>query len=151
MWLTVISIVLLAAVTYSDFKKRAISLLLLIALTITILFNYLKFDFPQIFYYLINAVVLIMQIGIMSIWFKYKNKDKSFFKEAFGWGDVWLLGIGVVIFEPIWFVWFLLITAVASLLTGLVLRQHNKNKEVTIPLAGVASVVIIAHNVYKLL
>ena len=143
----VLSCVLLTAITWFDFKDRFIPLFLLLGEVVVGAFYFHRLHLPNYWLYVgLNGLLAVIQIGMVATWLKIRRKGISFFKDAFGWGDVLMILIATLFFSPLHFVWFLLVAAFVSLIYGAVMRMVQKEKEVLIPLAGVmAGLLVMVH------
>ncbi len=150
MSLHIIIICLLLWVAFFDFKDRSIPVLLLVALSILAIIHLYTASQFNILYFGINACLLGIQILLMVAWFWWRKKGQSFFKEAFGLGDVWILFISAVFFEPLTFVWFIVIASLVSLITGIILKFLKTEAYQFIPLAAIVSVIISIHLIFNL-
>ena len=149
-WLESTSLLLLFIVAFFDFKDRSIPVLLLIILSIIILINKFFSQPIEYYYVLINIVILAIQLVLMMGWLKWRKREVNFFKEAFGWGDVWMLAITTIYFTPYNFVWFVFVSAFVSLIYAFIFKAIKKSEDgFLIPFAGIVSLLLISWEVYQ--
>ncbi len=150
MWLEFLCWILLLSVSFFDFKDRSIPLIIFVLLT---LFSVAQQLYSTTYWQLfilntgINLALFIIQLTVVYLWFKYKKKFSRFFNKAFGWGDVWILMIATLYFEPIRFIWFIIAAGISSIIYTLVCQYFKLNKYTLIPFAGIASILIMIYQV----
>lgn len=139
--LPIISIVILSIITWFDFKDKSIPIVLLISETLIIFFYFISLDIPGYFpIVLINLILIVINIGLLYLWFKLRYNITTFFDKIIGWGDIFLFGIAALIFETMTFLAFIVISAFLGCIYGISLRwYYHKKKQSTIfiPLAGI--------------
>ncbi len=89
----------------------------------------------------------MLQLTLVYLWFKYKKNMSHFFNKALGWGDVWLLLIATLCFEPFLFIWFIITSGISSIIYALVGQYFKLNRFTLIPFAGIASLLIFIYQV----
>lgn len=119
---------------WEDFRSRTIGLWLFIAWAILLLIFQ---ELLPINYLAINAILLLVQIGVMVLYGLWKNKGKRVGLGSFiGAGDLIFMALAVFYFHPLIFQ----LTLIAALLLSLVYGVVSKAK--TQPLAGVYALVM---------
>lgn len=136
-----------SAIIYQDFKKRRISVVLIILFAGFAFWKYISLvSFTQLLQNsLFCLLYLFLCFFILKLYFIIKSKTKlKIIDVMIGWGDIVLLFIVGCFIEPEYLVFFFTSVFVLSLIIVL-LFQSKKN---TIPLAGY---LLIAYNLYLLL
>lgn len=152
MWFSITIIVLLTGVAWFDFKDRSIPVLLLLGLLGLCLFQLLSQKDTGVFFNLgINWIILLINIGLLIVWFKIRKKDLSFFKDVFGWGDFLMLVLASFFFTPVYYILFLLGASITGLSVGLLIKLLFDNAKQGIPFAGVIAIILIATHICNVL
>jgi hypothetical protein len=142
----IISAVLLLSIAWNDFRDRSIPLFLLLA---EIGISFVYFYRQEIFGYFqmlgLNLLFNGVQIGIVALWMRIKRGKLSFYREAFGLGDVLMMLIAAFFFSPVYYVLFVMISAFVSLLfAGIVKLFFDREQVVLVPLAGIMAILLFA-------
>ncbi|GEM_PF-5501636 len=118
-----------------DSKQRALSLWLLVTISVTgVLWSYNNYGVLYLPEYIINILFLLfMFAGITIFWRVKRGKDSNLLKQAFGGADIWMIILLAVMLPPVMFVLNVIISSATSLLLAVIFRWK------TIPLAGVMS------------
>ena len=119
---------------WEDFRSRTIGLWLFIAWAILLLAfqGLLPID-----YLVINATLLLVQVGVMVLYGLWKNKGKRIGLGYFiGAGDLIFMALAVFYFHPLVFQATLIVALILSLVYGVI------SKAKTQPLAGVYALVM---------
>ena len=142
--LAILSALLLLLVAWFDFKDRSVPVILIIIEVIVLL---IYFTMHKVYGYYcfvgVNLLIGALQVGIVALWLKIKKKELSFFKDAFGWGDVLMMGMGAFFFTPIYYVLFVLVATLISLVYAGVTKLFFGNLyPVLIPMAGLMALLL---------
>jgi len=165
--LGLLSAVFLLLIAWFDFKDRSIPVVLLVVETGIVIIYFSLNNFPNYILWIgLNFLLGFFQVGMIAFGLRIKKKELSFFKEAFGWGDVFMMGIGAFFFIPIFYVMFVLLSTLFSLVYTWITRLLVKNNHsVFIPLAGIMAIILFivqiiyfeeiiflqVHNIYNFL
>lgn len=143
----IISLVLvLIYIFYQDIKYRAVSwhlfpIVLVISIAITV--HYISLEL-LVKYSLINVGVILFQITCLTVYFSLRlNKFTDITKTHLGWGDILFFICISPLFSPVNFIVFLFTSTFIALLVMLVIKFFSGNKPVTIPLAGILSLILV--------
>jgi hypothetical protein len=119
---------------WEDFRSRTIGLWLFIVWAVLLLIFQ---DLLPLDHLLINATLLLVQIGVMALYGLWKNKGGRVGLGALiGTGDLLFMALSVFYFHPLDFQLTLITALILSLVYGLV------SKAKTQPLAGVYALVM---------
>lgn len=141
---SIVIILSLAGIAWYDFKDRTFPVILLfVAFAAKLLcFFVLNKGFGSISV-IFNLLMLILNIGLLILWFRIRHPQLKFFKEIFGWGDLLLLVLAALFFNPIAFQAFILGSAIVGLVIGIYIKHKKGNLNAGIPLAGVMAGILI--------
>lgn len=144
--LNILILLLLALITYQDFRYRAISWL-----TIPLLFAAFAADFiltadfrlfMQAFFF--NIGFIIFQLFAVTAYFSLKHRAfTNIVSKYIGWGDILFFAVAAAAFSPANFIVFYLSGIIFSLLTALVFRMLKRTLQAEIPLAGVMALLLL--------
>ncbi len=144
MWFSITIVVLLSGVAWFDFKDRSIPVLLLVGLIGICLIRLLsQVNIYAFFEIGINWIILLINISLLVIWFKIRNKELSFFKDIFGWGDLLMLVLATLFFSPVFYILFLLGASITGLIVGFLIKLFFEQSKQGIPYAGVIAMILI--------
>lgn len=146
-----VSLVLLGCMSWQDFKARMISVWLLPAIGIAVLFgewNVLSAN-AMLTNGLFNAVLLAIQLLLLKFFVHVRyGKKETLLDKQIGWGDIILLLSITPVFHPLNFCLFITGSAICALLFHIGVRMFRSSALQEIPLAGVQGVLLL---VYELL
>jgi hypothetical protein len=102
----------------------------------------------------LNFLMIIIQIGVLYVYFKCIRKIDNLFANAFGLGDLLMLFCFACAFPFAGFILFCLITFLISIILVLLVRLLKKDIAASVPLAGIQagiySVLLLINYVYAL-
>ena len=127
-------LITLIVITYQDFKHRAVWWFifpLAFAIQVYLGTQYLPLQL-QLLYGGLNAMLLLLQLTLLSLYFRVFKKQASLINIGLGLGDVLFLVVLAVAFSPINFILF----EISTLILALLLSPVLKNKKL-VPLAGI--------------
>lgn len=128
----------LAWITYQDIKERHVFVFLFPLITVLLGFLHYTEVSKSNFVYAIGINFIMIAIIFLCSFLYAKLKMKvSFFKEAFGLGDLLFFVAFAIAFPTITFVIMFVFSLLFSLIMGIITKQ--KSKDQTIPLAGYMS------------
>lgn len=146
LFLKISIILVLAFISFQDFKDRAVYWFLfpiLIALFISekiALLNY-RIVFTDAF---ILTGFLLVQLFFLWLYFTIKAKRAvNITNGLLGWGDILFLFVTCFYFSPVSYIAFYILALIISICFAFLCRFIYKNVEVTIPLAGIQSLLLI--------
>lgn len=130
----------LLVMIYQDIKERAVWWFLFPVLLISAGYLHLSNSIQEMFIIesLLNVLILSCILSISFLYVRLKMKV-SFFKSAFGIGDLFFFLILTVAFPTVAFI----VILVFSLIFSLVLHLFVSKKEQTVPLAGYSALFLI--------
>jgi len=125
----------LASITWQDFKYRAVYWFLFPLLMM--LFIVKNGYSGQISYHenLINLGIVALQISILHTYYYMRHGDWILYQTYLGWGDVLFFVALALLFPPLTFLAFQLISLILTLAWFVLFKRYLANKE-GIPLAG---------------
>lgn len=138
--LTLLSIVLLGGIAWSDFKHREIPVVILsVEAMIGLCFHFMEESLASFLLIFVNVLLTLTIIGLLYLWFRWRYGDMPFFDKVFGWGDVFLLGIASLFFNPLFFLYFIVLSAFVGSLFGIphLIKKGESQQTRLIPLAGI--------------
>ena len=138
-------VIVLLTIFWQDLRERAVSWVLFPLLTVLFIFYnsyYLNLDL-QIRHFLMTFVFLFIQGGLLFLYFSFKDrKVVNVFKDRLGLGDVLFLLSTCFLFSLPNFIIFYMGSLVVILLIWIIILNFKNNREVTIPLAGLQSIIL---------
>lgn len=148
-WLLVISSCLvLGLIAWFDFKYRYIPVVLLIIEPLLV-FSYYNWvsEIPLYTTFIsVNIALILLNISILFVWFRWFRDYNSFFDNVLGWGDVIMFMIAALFFSPLNYLLFIVISGLAGgivhFLPTLKIRAKGDNSAL-IPLAGIMATLLI--------
>lgn len=132
--------IILALITYYDFKFKALPLyILVIAVVFGVFFSIIKNGLHfTLLYAVANAMLICVQLVVTSLYFSIKNrKFTNIFNTYLGIGDGIFFLVIIFIFSPVNFILFIVLSAFLTL----IFYARSKNK-VQIPFAGCLSMLL---------
>lgn len=144
-WLSIIFALIL--IVYEDFSHRYIRFYWLIVILLSWIylyyFNHLDINYQDIF---TNLAILGFQFLFLNVYFSIKAKKWiCITREYLGWGDILFLLTICLFFTPIEFLFFYVVTLIATLITSLIIRYIKKDSFQTIPLAGFFAIAMLIY------
>lgn len=141
----IIFCILLAVVSYQDFKDRAIDWflpILLIGNALLLHFQLLSgFQWTYIF---ANLAIVFIQLFVLFIYFSIKSGNiTNIVNRQLGLGDILFFIPLAALFSPLHFIAFFVVSLMLTLLSVVLLRFIKKIDNTRIPLAGAMSLVLI--------
>ncbi len=131
----IVTLALLVAIVYQDFKERLVSAYLLVALAVVL--GLLSLQYVQVqqwvYHVAINMAFILLQGLILVLYFRFVRGVKDL-GALMGLGDIIFIGAMALFFAPVPFILFYLISLVVTLMGALIMALPKQNK--TIPLAG---------------
>ncbi|MBI9034072.1 MAG: hypothetical protein JEZ03_06355 [Bacteroidales bacterium] len=138
---------LLGVLVYQDFSSRHIGAIPLLSLAVCIIVKSIELLGVQsaIIAIAINMLILAMQLGLLWLFFKIKDRksEVSFLDGMIGKGDVLFFLMFVFSFNSLGFVVVFTSSLIFSLMMYLLLRNSFFNKLKGIPLAGLQALFLI--------
>jgi hypothetical protein len=145
MWLLYIFFAgMLAVVTIQDFRFRAVSWILFPLLYVSVACIAVPGAgvYPWLHFSGINLLLIAVQGLMLFAWFSLKNrKVVNLTKAHLGWGDILFIAVPAMLFSPLHFLFYYILSLVVALLCGLwILRKEYAER--SIPLAGIQAAVL---------
>ncbi len=138
-------IILLVVIIFQDMKYRAVYWLLFpLLFACNTIITYLTAD-KQVLQlnFVVNLGIIISHMLILTLYFSVKTKGLvNIINNYIGLGDMLMLIACTVIFSPLAYIIFILISLIFSLLFALLSTKTGTEKK-TIPLAGIMSTVFL--------
>jgi len=141
-------IVILASITWQDFKYRAVYWILLPLLMLLFILKGVFNNTFSIYDSLINLFMIALQIIVLHIYIYMKSGAWLLHKYYLGWGDVLFFIALTFLFSPITFMAFQLISLI-SILLWFILFNKFLTRQKLIPLAGCQSFILILLITYE--
>jgi len=144
--LKIISIILLFVITFQDFRFRAVSWYIFPALLgLYIADNYLSNGLTTgTVFFFTNLLIILIQLAGVFLYFILKNWGKrAQITNYLGLGDVLFFIVLAAAFSPFGFILFIVIALLSAILWYALRMVMKKDKEITIPLAGIMSGLLI--------
>lgn len=129
---------------YQDFKDRLVYVVLFpVSFLLCGVFSFVELSVSVFLkHFLINLGLILLNFLLLTLYFSIKNKKIiSIINQQFGLGDLLFLFVLAAVFSPFDFVLFLIISSFASLIFVLTVKAF-KNKTVSVPFAGIQSVLL---------
>lgn len=141
----IIFCILLAVVSYQDFKDRAIDWFLPIFLIgNALLLHFRLLSGLQWTYILGNLTIICIQLFVLCIYFSIKSGNiTNIVNRQLGLGDILFFLPITILFSPLHFIAFFVVSLIVTLLSAVLLRFIKKIDNTSIPLAGAMSLVLI--------
>ncbi|PCJ87270.1 MAG: hypothetical protein COA57_04890 [Flavobacteriales bacterium] len=119
-------------------KHRTIWWVLLPTLFAVLFFRGLQVtDFQTLWQsFLLNLSFIVIQLLAVTVWFSLKNRALvNITKNHLGWGDILFFAVSALVFSPVNFLLFYIIS-LTLILTGFLLYKAFRPQAKQIPLAG---------------
>lgn len=147
----IIIITFLLILAYQDFRYKAVSWILLAGIILPVIFKALySIDASDLaINFMINLLFITIQLTLLTFYFSVKSKRITYIINYYiGIGDVLMLILLCLVFSPVNFILFTIISMLLILiLFGI--RTLLGNKEKLIPLAGCLSFFLVCILVAK--
>lgn len=143
----ILLILVLIVTARQDFRARAISWFLIPSLLILTIIQKIYAGNMELLwrFFLLNNLFLIIQLGLVWIYFSLKNKKLvNIIDTQIGLGDILFFMAIAGLFSPLNFIVFYLVSLLLSLFSTIVIKLWKKPEEFSIPLAGYFSLFLIA-------
>lgn len=146
MWL-LLHLSALAGIAWFDFKARLIPLILyIVAFILAGIHLYQNlWQWPMV---VVNMGIGLLQVALVALWLKLRNRQLDFFNDVFGWGDVLMIMILAFYLMPMPYLLFIIVSCLLSVVFALMARWRTKQEGLTIPLAGIMAVLLILYQGY---
>lgn len=143
-WL-VLSLIYITAgvIIYQDISSRAVTwimfpILALLGITYTLI---VEIPVSQLITNSsLNIGFLLLQIGLLYIYFRIRKSNTSLINEKMGWGDIFFLLACCFFFSPLFYILFYISSLFFSLIAFIVFRKKLQS----IPLAGLQAIFLLA-------
>lgn len=135
MWISILTIGILAIMAFEDFKYRGITWFTFPILIILGMLHVIRSPFINFQSVLVNGLFVASQLLFLVLFFRIKHKKWRLFQEAFGVGDALMLVSLALFFDSVEFLVFIILSymLILSLTVVALIRKNSHN---TIPLAG---------------
>jgi hypothetical protein len=90
-----------------------------------------------------NLGFLIVQFGLLKVYFLVRRRGGAVIDRMIGWGDILFLLATVFFFSPVNFISFYVYSLLISLLVSLIWMAFRPSVSKAIPLAGLQSLVLL--------
>ena len=151
-WISLISLLFLLLIVFSDFKTRQIPIICLIGETIASLclgFNLIGMSLLRST--MTNFGIIGFQFLVLCVWFKTKRgKLDNTLWSKFGKGDLFMLAISAINFSALNYLLFTMLVSVTSIIAWLGVSFIHRNKDQTIPFAGFLALGLIILRIFLL-
>lgn len=135
----ILSMLLIGAMSWQDFRTRSITAWLLPAIGLCFLLGEISvLSIDQLLENAkVNYVLLVLQFGVLWLWLCLRSRVfVNIINTHIGLGDVLLLFCLAPAFSPINFILFYTVGAVVAMIAHLIVRRRHNDTENKIALAG---------------
>ena len=148
---TIVTLLLLGALAFQDFRERKISWFLLPLLFFSLVFSAVNaLPVKELaFYFSVNFSFILLQVAVLTIYFSIRKKKITHIANHYiGMGDLLFFVVICAAFSPVNFIIFYCASLVVSLLSILLFYLIARRQIKEIPLAGIFSVVLMLLLIY---
>ncbi|MBR8534950.1 prepilin peptidase [Carboxylicivirga sediminis] len=146
MWL-LLHLGALAGIAWFDFKSRLIPLVLYMAAFVLAGIHLYQnlWQWPMV---VVNVGIGLLQIAMVALWLKVRNRRLDFFNDAFGWGDVLMMLLLAFYLMPLQYLFFIIVSCLLSTAFAIIIKRRTGEEGLTIPLAGIMAVLLMFYQGY---
>lgn len=140
------SILLLGLIAYQDFRYRAVSVIVLALLFITYMVSGLQqLTLRELMMNTgVNVLIVVIELSVLVLFYFFKEgRLSSLTCNKLGWGDIVFFFILCVLFSPLNFILFYVLSLILVLAGTGLYRAIGRVSSPTVPLAGGMAVVLL--------